>query len=378
MRIRRIASAAAALSIAAVSVPASPAFADSVRDRQWHLRSLNIAQTRPISTGSGVVVAVLDSGTYPHPDLRRNLLNGTDEIAGSGNGKVDSIGHGTNMASLIAAHGKTTNSGVQGIAPSAKILPVRISKVGKDIQPTTLASGIKWAADHDAKVINVSAGTGPDFALQDAVDAALDGDAVVVAASGNTSSDAVINFPAALDGVLAVGATGRNGKYSPISVKDPKVQICAPGVDITSAQPKDRYVTVSGTSESTAIVSGAVALVRAKFPDLSGPEVIERITSTADDIGPPGRDNECGFGLLNIVKALTADAPAGGTPTSAAASSAAATTAPATLPPTSATASDDGAEPASSATPLVLGGLAGLVVAGGLVAALAVRRRRRL
>jgi type VII secretion-associated serine protease mycosin len=384
IRHRSLSAAAATLALtAAASLFASPAYADSIRDRQWYLQSLRIAEAHSISSGSGVTVAVVDTGSYAHPDLKNNLLDGVDETEKTnGNGQNDTVGHGTEIAALIAAHGRGSN-GVQGIAPSAKILPARVMETAASASGSTvaIADGISWASGHGAKVINVSIGAGPAFALESAVTAALDNDVVVVAAAGNTSTATVIGFPAGFDGVLAVGATGRDGKHAPGSLIDAQIQICAPGVDIVSAQPKDKYSIADGTSSATAIVSGAAALVRAKFPQLSAEDVVKRLTSTADDIGPPGRDNECGFGRLNIVKALTADLPANtGTAASASPSSApssssvgsgyldpAATTAPAQAE----------TEPASSSTPLVLGGvLVGLIVAGGLVAATVIRRRR--
>ncbi len=366
------ATAIATLAIAAVSP--SPAFADRARDSQWHLKTLAVSQAHAISTGSGVTVAVADTGIYPHPDLRKNLVAGIDEIAPSGgNGQKDEAGHGTGMASLIAAHGRSSADGIQGIAPSAKIMPVRIAKKESGISVSDMAKGIAWANSQGAEVINVSAGAGPAFELIDAVGSALDNEVIVVAAIGNSSKGAIASYPAAIDGVLAVGATGRNGQYSDVSVKSSKVQICAPGVDITTAQPSKKYVVSDGTSGASAIVSGAAALVRAKYPQLSAEDVVHRLTATADDIGPPGRDDECGFGRLNIVKALTADVPPLGTTT---APSAAVTTSAAAPSPGP---SDEVAapqEPASSSTPLLLGGLAGLVIAGALVAVLALRHRR--
>jgi type VII secretion-associated serine protease mycosin len=318
---------------------------------------------------------VVDTGTYPHPDLRRNLLRGIDETAaGTGTGHTDDAGHGTGMASLIAAHGRSSGNGIQGIAPSAKILPVRIAKKESGISVAAMAEGIAWAASQRANVINVSAGAGPAFALQDAVGDAIENDIVVVAAVGNTSKGAIVSYPAAVSGVLAVGAVGRDGQHASISVKDSKVQICAPGVDITSAEPKDRYAVADGTSGATAIVSGAVALVRAKFPRLAADEVVHRLTATADDIGPPGRDDECGFGRLNIVKALTADVPPLGGGESAPSSDP--TTAAASAPAPVGTGAAPETEAAGGGTPVVLGGLVGLVVAGGLAVMWAVRRRR--
>ncbi|GAB2609547.1 hypothetical protein Aab01nite_23510 [Paractinoplanes abujensis] len=281
------------------------------------------------------------------------------------------------MAALIAAHGHGSNSGIQGIAPSAKILPVIVSSDGLG-DSAIMAKGMAWAANHNANIINVSGAVGPGFALKDAVDDAIDKDIVVIAAVGNTAQDLIINHPAAFNGVLAVGATGRNGKYSDKSVKDEKVQICAPGVDIISAQPPRGYGIAAGTSDSTAIVSGAAALVRAKFPELSAKEVVHRLTATADDIGPPGRDDECGFGRLNIVKALTADVPPleGGGESAGPAASSAAPSAPTTVRPQSAAPVAD-AEPAGNGSVLLFGGLAGVVAAAALVLVLVLRRRGR-
>ena len=371
---RKVAWIAGKVLLIIASSPALPVYADGIRDSQWYLRRLGIAQSREITTGGGILVAVIDTGVYPHRDVRRNLVDGIDEATGSGNGMVDDVGHGTGMASLIAGHGASRNSGILGIAPAAKILPVRVVKADRNIPAPTMAKGIEWAATHKAKIINVSAGSGPAFELEDAIIFALRSDVVVIAAVGNSSGAAIISYPAALNGVLAVGATGRNGEYSPVSVKDPKVQICAPGVDITTARPKNSYVVADGTSAATAIVSGAAALVRARFPRLSAEEVIHRLTATADDIGPPGRDDECGFGRLNIIKALTANVPPL-TPSTTA-------TPPTTASPTPPASSASSARAAPQTTPTdspgtaIAGILAGLVAAGGVVALLVARRRR--
>ncbi|MCM4084007.1 S8 family serine peptidase [Paractinoplanes hotanensis] len=382
LRILSKVGAATGSSLLAIALcPASPAFADSVRDRQWYLESLQVARTRSISTGAGVTVAVLDTGVASHPDVKRNLLSGSDLTSSSiRDGRNDIDGHGTRMAALIAGHGRSPGSGIQGIAPNAKVLPVRISKDGHEIDSAVMAEGVIWSANQKSKIINISAGAGPGFDLQDAINSAINDDIVVVAAVGNTSSGAIVSYPAAFDGVLAVGASDRNGKYSAASVKDDKVQICAPGVDIISAQPTSTYGSATGTSDSSAIVSGAAALVRSKFPELSAKDVIRRLTDTADDIGPPGRDDECGFGRLNIVKALTVGAPP---PESA-------TTAPSSGDPNTATnapgavrpefASPEAAatpEPASDSRVLIWGGLAGALAIIAVLAGLLLRRRRR-
>ncbi|MFF5295826.1 type VII secretion-associated serine protease mycosin [Paractinoplanes globisporus] len=364
-------------------MPTAPAYADSVRNDEWYLKSLNVDQAHSISKGSGVTVAVIDTGVYPHPDLQRNLLAGVNLLpGGKGDGRADQDGHGTNVAALVAAHGKNSTDGALGIAPASKILPIKAANDGNQFSLEAMARGIGWAADNGAKVINISAGTGPADDLTDAVNAAIDEDVVVVVAAGNYSKQAIMDYPAALDGVLAVGSTDRNGKHASFSVVDNRVDICAPGKDITTAEPKDRYADVDGTSVSAPIVAGAAALVRAKFPNISGPEVIHRLEATADDIGAPGRDDQCGYGELNIVKALTAEVAPLQNSTASAAAPASATadegTKPGYIDPGATTGGAvPEAAPASSSTPLVLGVLVGLVVAGGLVALVVLRQRRR-
>src|ERR1700754_4422135 len=116
--------------LAVSATPPTPAFADSVRNEQWYLSSLKISQAHAITSGRGIKVAVVDTGAYPHVDLRRNLLAGIDETSHSGgNGRVDENGHGTRISALIAGHARGSN-GVLGIAPSSNILPARVSKTG--------------------------------------------------------------------------------------------------------------------------------------------------------------------------------------------------------------------------------------------------------
>jgi type VII secretion-associated serine protease mycosin len=357
------------MSTVVAALPAEAAFVDGVRDDQWYLKSLKIADAHKISKGAGVVVGVVDSGVFPHADLKNNLLPGVDVSAGGdGKGTTDQDGHGTMMAGLIAAHGGAGNRGVLGIAPQAKILPIKTT--AKENGGTfTIAAGIERAVSGGADVINVSAATGPSIELEDAVAHAAEADAVVVAGAGNRRTMIRFGFPAASPGVLAVGAVDADGKHADLSITGDQVQICAPGVRILSTQPR-KYVFGDGTSASTAIVSGAAALVRAKFPTLTAQQVIHRLTATATDIGPPGRDKECGFGSLDIVKALTADLPEEAGPS-------AQPSRPATPPSAQGSVAAPDNKPVGSNTPAIAGGIGAVVLAGGLVAFLLVRRRRR-
>lgn len=313
MRLRVVRTAAALLCAAAVAIiPAPPAHANNIRSDQWHLDFLRISEVHRITRGEGVTVAVIDSGVEPHPDLRDNLLPGIDVAdGGSGDGREDHDGHGTAMAGLIAAHGRGGNSGVLGIAPAAKILPIRYetpTMPGGEIGAgRRVAKGIDWAVAQGAKVINLSIGGGPAAELREAVERAIAADVVVVAAVGNRMR--VVGYPANYKGVLAVGAVDRNGNRADFSVTGKALAISAPGEGLITTGRNGEYHTSQGTSPATAIVSGAVALIRSKYPELSAEEVIHRLTATATDKGAPGRDPEYGYGVLNIHAALTADIP---------------------------------------------------------------------
>ncbi len=294
---------------ATVMVMAPPAAADSIRDRQWHLRYLNVAEAQKLSQGDGVVVAVVDSGVNGnHPDLAGNVLSGVDVSgAGAPNGLEDRDGHGTAMASLIAGHGHGNGDGVLGMAPKARIFPIR-DGLTKDVPPQALVSGVNTAVQSGAKVISISQGVASTSGLEKAIKSAFAADAVVVAAIGNKPEQVLPALPAAIDGVVAVGAIDQDGNVASISVTGPNMVLAAPGVRIVSAD-KEGYAVGDGTSASTAIVAGAAALIRSKYPNLKAPEVIHRLTATATDKGPSGRDSQYGFGVLNIVDALKADVP---------------------------------------------------------------------
>ena len=370
----------------ALLYPSSPAQADRIRDSQWHIKYLDLSRAHAITKGDGVTVAVLDTGTSPHTDIANNLKKGTDTVpGGNGIGQTDNDGHGTAMAGLIAGHGHNSSDGAIGVAPNAHLLPVRTVD-GKD-SGDALITAIQWAARARAQIINISVTSVRSRQLSTAVTEASAAGSLIVAGAGNTSTDGRLGYPAALPEVLAVGAVDRKGAHASFSVTGSEIDICAPGVDTVSIDLNNKYAKGWGTSDATAIVSGAAALVRAKFPDLSAQEVIHRLTATATDIGPAGKDDQCGYGVLNIVKALTADVPPltapGGTssaqPTASSATAGPAESGSGTVGPGGPASSADAApQPAGSNLPIVMAGVGAALVAGGALVALLIARRRRL
>ncbi|GAA1795805.1 type VII secretion-associated serine protease mycosin [Luedemannella flava] len=285
-------------------VHALPAAAETVEGGQWYVDFLDLDSAHKISQGRSVTVAIIDSGVGVHPDLAGRVLSGTDARVGGNDpdGRNDEDGHGTGMAGLVVGHGR-----VRGVAPAATVLPVKISN---GVGYASLAPGIEWAIDHGATVISISLGVSRSGISDEmAVRRAIEAGVVVVASVGNTDEDHLVAYPAAYDGVVAVGGVDREGNHAKISVRSDRIVLAAPSDKISVTEPNGKYTIATGTSNSTALVAGAVALVRAKFPDLSAEEVIHRLTYTADDKGPTGRDDEYGYGVVNIVKALTADVP---------------------------------------------------------------------
>ncbi|SCL18969.1 type VII secretion-associated serine protease mycosin [Micromonospora rhizosphaerae] len=358
-------SAAALPPVAPAAAESQPSGPDRIRVDQWHLRYLKVDEAHRLSQGDGIIVAVPDTGVDRHPDLRGNLLPGTDIISGgSGDGRQDRDSHGTAMAGLIAAHGRDDGTGALGIAPKAKILPIFASPPRGDGDPDALAEGIEYAILHGADVISISSVGGRSSRLTQAVDSALSANIIVVAGVGNRPRDQIVGYPASHPGVIGVGGVDETGEHASISVKGPEVDVVAPAVNIFSTSFDGNYSKATGTSDATAIVAGAAALIRSKYPYLPAQEVAHRLTATAIDKGPPGRDDEYGYGVIDLVAALTADVPPLGFES---ATASAPTTAAAE--PAGGDGEDDGATARGLATLGVL-----VVAAGGY---LLVRRRRR-
>ena len=283
--------------------------------------ALRVAQAQHFSTGKGITVALIDTGVAANQiDLRGNVLPGVDLTSGAPtpSGSIDTDGHGTAMAGLIVGHGHGSHDedGILGIAPSAKVLPIRVSRASAG-NTGSARQAVTWAVSHGASVICMAFGSNSrDEATASEMLAALNANVVLVAAAGNiTQGSRSVEYPAAYPGVVAVAGTDEHGNHSKVSVTGNLITIAAPSDNIPSTYNNGGYAIGSGTSSSTAIVAGAAALVRSRFPNLTAGEVVNRLTATAIDKGPPGRDDEYGYGLINLVGALTAKVPPAGSAT---------------------------------------------------------------
>lgn len=279
----------------------------------WPLRRLEPSAAWRMTRGSGVLVAVIDSGvSATHPALRGRVRDGRD-FSGlpQRDGQCDLAGHGTMVAGIIAgrAEGGTPFT---GIAPSARILPLRVlpdtRRTNDESLPGQIAQAIRYAVDNDAEVINLSLETLPTPQLAAAVEYALDNRVVVVAAAGNQQQQRdQPAYPAGYPGVIAVAGIDEQGGHVGTSISGDYVDIAAPGHNIVAPAPGGSgWLTEpeGGTSFAAAYVSGAAALVRATHPELSPAQVASRLTRTAD-APPEGRNDQVGYGVVNPYRAVS-------------------------------------------------------------------------
>ncbi|WP_037914406.1 type VII secretion-associated serine protease mycosin [Actinacidiphila yeochonensis] len=320
--VRLLAVLAAAGTVGVLATP--PAAADPARSQDWALSALHAQQAWQTTKGAGVTVAVLDTGVDDtHPDLTGQVLPGKDEIGfGAKRGDSSWARHGTGMAAIIAGHGHGPgdSDGVLGLAPQARILPVRVILEDKDPQRQkartdrgdALPDGIRWAVDHGADVINLSLGddsatAAPVAAEDDAIRYALSKGVVVVASAGNGGDGADrSSYPAAYPGVIAVAAVDRHGDHASFSTHRWYASVAAPGVEVVIAAPDRSYYNGWGTSAASAYVSAAAALIRSANPGLSPAQVKQVLEDTTQDRPKGGRNDDVGAGMIDPPAAVAA------------------------------------------------------------------------
>ena len=333
----------------------------------WWLKRVDADDAWAYSRGTGVPVAVIDTGLdFNHPDIASNIWTNQAEALGlpgvddDGNGFVDDLhgwdyynwdnnpwddnGHGTHVSGIIGAVADNAE-GIAGIAPESKIIPIKVLNAGGSGYVTDVINAIRYAADLGAKVINLSLGVFKNYlsrslqnAFQSAVSYAKDKGSIVVAAAGNDNGKVENSYPAGIPDVIAVGATDANNKRAWFSNFGKLLDFTAPGVDVLSLKAggvsfgsssvvDPDYVRASGTSMASPVVAGVVALLRAIQPLFSFDQILSRLRSTATDLGSQGFDSYYGYGLINALGAVTGSSSAatssvsGSTSTSSAGSS---------------------------------------------------------
>lgn len=252
--------------------------------------------------GTGVKVAVLDTGVTANSAFSSNISS-INLVDLPGNPSAQN-GHGTAVASMIIGNGSLT----PGVAPGADILSVRIANDNGQSDSFMLARGIVAAVDAGADVINISMGSFGDSALvRNAIAYAKAGGSLIVAAVGNNGLDQV-SYPAANDGVIAVGAVDALGNHLDFSNSGDAVDISAPGYGLNAAWTGDQAASVSGTSFSAPIISGAIAAImtRAGNGRLSASQAYQLLASYLNDGGAAGKDTALGAGMPDIGRVLNA------------------------------------------------------------------------
>jgi type VII secretion-associated serine protease mycosin len=292
------------------SVISDPGYQD-----QWGLSQVKADKAWDLgATGEGIIIAVVDTGVdINHPDLKDNLVSGYNGILRSESPYAlkDNNGHGTHVAGIAAA--RMNGIGVVGIAPQAKIMPIKAMNQTGEGYDDVIADGVAWAADHGAKIINLSLGSSDITPiLQDALAYATGEGSLIVAAAGNydptTQKNPGVSFPAADPNVLAVTASTESNSIASFSSTGNEVELAAPGEKIVSTW-WDRtrgsgYVESSGSSMAAPFVSGEAALIWSKHPDWTREQVLEVLRESAQDLGTAGRDSSYGYGLIDAEMAI--------------------------------------------------------------------------
>jgi len=250
-------------------------------------------------SGRGVTIAILDSGVADLKHFKQKIKR-IDLVA---DGVPLSNSHGTSVASVILGDSET----IQGVAPKAHILDVRVMNNDGVGSGLTIAQGIVAAVDKGAHIINLSIGSPDSCAvLQRAVEYAANKDVMMIAAVGNEGADTV-SFPAAYDGVIGVGAGDENELYQSFSNRGSEVDLSAPGLSIPAFDLNGEQALVTGTSFATPIVTGTLAYLKSLYPQVSNGDLLDLMKTTANDKGLPGHDNNYGEGTVNLQRAANRD-----------------------------------------------------------------------
>jgi subtilisin family serine protease len=265
----------------------------------WGLSQLNIPKIWETTTGKGITIGVIDTGMPNHKDIGDNAIEGKSFI--DGETIEDKHGHQTHCVGIISA--KNNSEGMVGVAPDSKCLCVKgLSNSGSG-SSSSVASAINYCIDSKVDIISMSLGSSsPKEAISLAVKRAYQANIAVICAAGN-SGIAGVNYPAAFQECIAVGAFGKSKKIAYFSSRGHQVEIAAPGVNILSTYTNQSYSKLSGTSMACPFVAGVVALLMSKLKSegksYTVTEIRNLLKTHADDAGVKGKDWSFGHGIVD-------------------------------------------------------------------------------
>ena len=287
---------------------------DPLYSSQWYLATIQAPLAWNTTTGSSTPIAIIDSGAYTsHQDLAARLAGGWNFVANSSNIN-DDFGHGTAVSGTIGAIANN-GFGTVGVTWQNPLMALVVVDSTGYATYSNMAAAIQYAADHGARIINMSlGGTTSSSTLQSAVNYAWSKGSVVFAAAGN-SGDSTPYYPAACTNVVAVSATEPNDVIAGFSTYGADIDLSAPGDNILTTQGAGQYGSWAGTSFASPIAAGVGALVLAVQPGLSASGLVSLLESNSDDLGAPGWDQYYGYGRVNASRAVAAAQAAGPTPT---------------------------------------------------------------
>jgi len=270
---------------------------------QYAVAKLRLPEAHRLANGDNVLVAVIDSGIdITHAELAGVVAASYDAVSGD----AQPHPHGTAMAGAIAAHGRLI-----GVAPRVRLLAIRAFGAGAEPEGTSfgILSGLDWAVQHGARVVNMSFAGPADPALREALARARKKGLVLIAAAGNAGAKSPPLYPAADPNVIAVTATDVNDHLFAGANRGSYIALAAPGVDILTPAPHAAMQLATGTSVAAAHVSGIVALLIERKPSLRPDEVRKILVSSARHMGAKPRDNEYGAGIADALDAVSALQP---------------------------------------------------------------------
>lgn len=285
---------------------------DPGASQQWGLLAANVPPAWSLPIVRNAKLCVIDSGVdHDHPDLAANVwsssagTHGYNAINGTSYAD-DDAGHGTHMAGIAAAV-RSNGIGIMGVS-TASIMSAKVLGADGHGKTGDLAAGMVWCADHGADVALMSLSVdGQPKTIARALEYLAARNVVAVASAGNAGPCiSCVSYPGRAPSVIAVAAVGQAGTPAAFSSMGPQVALAAPGVDIVSTFDDAKYASGSGTSQAAAWVAGAAALLRSAHPGMSPAAVRAALTTTAHDLGAPGRDDATGAGMLDVAAAMKA------------------------------------------------------------------------